>query len=145
MQFLEKLKPLALLLLRFGLGVIFISHGYPKLFSHAQQWLGNFSHMGFPPYFSYISGVLEFFGGLLLLAGLFTQFAGLLLALEMAIAIWRVHLPQGPILEVSNYQFPLAILVGAFALAALGAGSISLDHLIYGSQGKAPRRPKEKR
>jgi len=68
MQVLERLRPLALLLLRLGLGIIFVSHGYPKLFGHSQQWMGAFQHMGFPPYFAYISGILEFFGGLLLIA-----------------------------------------------------------------------------
>ncbi|MFZ0969189.1 MAG: DoxX family protein, partial [Candidatus Acidiferrales bacterium] len=65
MQVLDKLRPLGLLLLRLGLGIIFVSHGYPKLFGHTQQWIGNFQHMGFPSYFAYISGILEFFGGLL--------------------------------------------------------------------------------
>ena len=78
--------------------------------------------MGFPRYFAYVSGVLEFFGGLLLIVGLFTRIAGLLLAIEMAIAIWRVHLPQGSFLDVHNYEMPLALCVGSFALAAVGAG-----------------------
>ncbi len=37
MQSMEKLKPLALLLLRLALGVIFAFHGYPKLFTHTQE------------------------------------------------------------------------------------------------------------
>ena len=37
MQGLEKLKPLALLLLRVALGAIFIYHGYPKLFTHTRE------------------------------------------------------------------------------------------------------------
>src|ERR1700735_3224623 len=135
MLFLEKLKPVALLFLRLGLAAIFIFHGYPKLFGHAGQWLDAFGHMGFPRYFAYIAGALEFFGGLLLIVGLFTRIAGLLLAIEMAIAIWREHLPQGNLLDVHNYELPLALFVGAFALAAVGAGMISLDHLIYGSGG----------
>lgn len=146
MQFLEKLKPVALLLLRLALGVIFIYHGYPKLFAHPKEWLDNFQHMGFPRYFAYISGVIEFFGGLMLVAGLFTRVAGLLIAIEMAIAVWRVHLPQGTVLDVHNYEFPLLLAVAAFALAATGAGMISLDHLIYGARGGAPRRAaREKR
>ncbi len=139
MQFLEKLKPVALLLLRLGLAAIFIYHGYPKLFAHPKEWLDNFQHMGFPRYFAYISGTIEFFGGLLLVAGLFTRIAGLLISIEMVIAIWRVHLPQGTFLDVQNYQLPLVLAVAAFTLAAVGAGSISLDHLIYGGGG-APRR-----
>jgi putative oxidoreductase len=144
MQVLDKLRPLGLLLLRLGLGIIFVSHGYPKLFGHTQQWIGNFQHMGFPAYFAYISGILEFFGGLLLIAGLFTQVAALLIAAEMAIAIWRVHLPQGSVLAVHNYEFPLALAVGAFALATIGAGILSFDQAIFGSRGKAPRRAKDK-
>lgn len=147
MAFLEKLKPVALLFLRLGLAAIFIFHGYPKLFGHAGQWLDVFGHMGFPRYFAYIAGVLEFFGGLLLVVGLFTRIAGLLLSIEMAIAIWRVHLPQGTFLDVHNYELPLALCVGSFALAAVGAGMISLDHLVYGSGsgGISRRASREKR
>lgn len=131
MQLLEKLKPLALLLLRLGLGVIFIYHGYPKIFTHAHQTMQEFPRMGFPSYFALIAGVIEFFGGSLLILGLFTRIAALLLAGEMAIAILRVHLPQGGIMAVSNYQFPLALAVGAFALVAVGAGAISVDRAIF--------------
>lgn len=134
MQHLEKLKPLALLLLRLGLGLIFIYHGYPKL-AHMHKTLQEFPQMGFPSYFAYVAAILEFFGGWLLVLGLFTRITALLLAGEMAIAILRVHLPQGGILAVSNYQFPLAMAVGAFALVAVGAGIISFDRAIF--KGKA--------
>lgn len=131
MQLLEKLKPLALLLLRLGLGVIFVYHGYPKIFTHAHQTMQEFPRMGFPSYFALVAGVIEFFGGWLLVLGLFTRIAALLLAGEMAIAILRVHLPQGGVMAVSNYQFPLALAVGAFALVAVGAGAISMDRAIF--------------
>jgi len=130
MQFFNKLKPLALLLLRAAIGVIFIYHGYPKLFGQAQRYVEFYTQAGLPGYFSYISGVLELFGGSLLIGGLFTRIAGLLLAVEMAVAIWKIHLNEG-VLSVGEYQFPLAMAVGAFALAAHGAGLISLDYLIY--------------
>lgn len=77
MQSMEKLKPLALLLLRLALGVIFAFHGYPKLFTHTQETMQGFMHMGFPAFFAYIAGVIEFFGGCLLIVGLFTRVAGL--------------------------------------------------------------------
>ncbi|MGH9702333.1 MAG: DoxX family protein [Candidatus Acidiferrales bacterium] len=131
MQKFEKLKPLALLLLRWGVGIIFIYHGYPKLFTQTQQAMQGFSRMGFPAYFVYISGALEFFGGWLLLVGFATRIAGLLLAGEMAVAIWRVHLPQGGPLAVSNYQLPLALAVGAFTLLTTGAGLFSIDYAIF--------------
>ena len=46
MDALEKLKPLALLLLRAAVGVIFIFHGYPKLFTHAHETMQGFGHIG---------------------------------------------------------------------------------------------------
>ncbi len=140
MQSLEKLKPLGLLLLRCGVGLIFIYHGYPKLFTHTHEYLQGFVKMGFPAYFAYVAGVLEFFGGSLLIVGLFTRITGLLLAGEMAIAIWRVHLPQGGAMAVDNYQLPLALAVGAFALASVGAGIISLDQAIYRGGARKPLR-----
>jgi len=130
MNRLEKLKPLALLLLRAGLGVIFVHAGYPKLFATSQQMLGFFASLGFPSWMVYVAGVVELFGGALLLAGLFTRVAGLLLAGQMAIAIWTAHLGKG-ILAVNEYQFPLALALAAFVLATTGAGMISLDYAIY--------------
>jgi putative oxidoreductase len=145
MEGLEKLKPLALLLLRLGLGIIFVFHGYPKLFTHTREAMQSFSHMGFPVYFAYISGVVEFFGGLLLIVGLFTRIAGLLLAIEMAVALVKVHGMISNPMAVDNYQFPLACAAGAFALATLGAGLISLDHVVFANRGgSGSRKPKNK-
>lgn len=144
MQSLDKLRPLALLLMRLAIGIIFVTHGYPKLFTNTANTLSMFTHMGFPSYFAYIAGVFEFFGGLMLIAGLFTRIAGILLAVEMSVAIWRVHLPMGPITAVHNYEFPLALAVGAFALACFGAGVVSIDALIFREGGRAPRRAKSK-
>lgn len=145
MESLEKLKPLALLLLRLGLGIIFVFHGYPKLFTHTRETMQGFAHMGFPAYFAYIAGVFEFFGGLLLIVGLFTRIAGLLLALEMAVALVKVHGIISNPMAVDNYQFPLACAVGSFALASLGAGLVSLDQAVFASRrGSAPRKSKNK-
>jgi putative oxidoreductase len=143
-EILERLKPLALLLLRVGLGIVFIFHGYPKLFTHTHDMMAAFQRMGFPPYFVYIAGVIEFFGGIVLILGLFTRIGALLLAGEMTIAILKVHLPQGPITEVKNYEFPMVLALACFALATIGAGMISLDHAIYRGGGRPPRRAKDR-
>jgi putative oxidoreductase len=130
MNALEKLKPLGLLLLRWGIGLIFIHAGYPKLFGDTKRAMAGFASFGLPEYLVYVAGAVELFGGCLLIAGLFTRVAGFLLAGEMAIAIWKVHLGKG-VLAVPEYQFPLVLAVGAFALATCGAGAISLDKLIF--------------
>lgn len=130
MNFLEKLKPLGLLLLRWGLGLIFIVSGRMKLFGDAQRIVEFFQSIGLPPYMVYVAGAVEFFGGCLLVAGLFTRVAALLLAGQMAVAIWKAHLGKG-MLAVNEYAYPLALAVSAFALATCGAGVISLDKLIF--------------
>ena len=144
MQSLEKLKPLSLLLLRLALGAIFIYHGYPKLFGHTREAVQGFVRLGFPGYFAYISGLIEFFGGCMLIAGLFTRVAGLLLTIEMAIGIWKVgHLAADP-MPVRNYETPLVLAVSAFALATLGAGVVSFDQAIFREGRSAPRKAKAK-
>lgn len=135
MQGLEKLKPVALLLLRWGLAIVFILHGFPKLFGHTEQFVQGFAKMGFPGYFAYIAGVVEFFGGCLLVVGLFTRIAGLLLAGEMAVALWRVHLAAGiSALHESQNQFPLVLAVAALTLITTGGGFLSLDWAIFKSK-----------
>jgi len=143
-EILEKLKPLALLMLRAGIGIIFIYHGYPKLFTHTHDIMAAFQRMGFPSFFVYIAGVVEFFGGIVLILGLFARIAALLLAGEMAVAVLKVDLPQGAITDVKNYEFPMILAVACFALATIGAGLISVDHAIYRGGGKPPRRPKDR-
>lgn len=130
MNVLDRLKPLGLLLLRIGLGVIFIYHGFPKLFGDTKMFLEAFPKMGFPAYFAYVAGVIEFFGGCLLIAGLFTRVAALLISGTMAVAVWKVHLGKG-VLAVSEYEYPMILCVAAFALATTGAGAVSLDKVIF--------------
>ncbi len=136
MDQLEKLKPLALLLLRCALGIIFIYHGYPKLFGQTANFQQFFVRVGLPASWVYISGVLELFGGALLIPGLFTRIVGLLLTIEMGVAIWKVHLVHG-ILSVKDYELPLSLAVAAFALATVGAGGVSLDQPIFHTKGRA--------
>lgn len=131
MRFLSSLQPIALLFLRLALGVVFLTHGYPKIAKPVPAMFTMFVQHGFPAYFVYVSGVLETFGGVLLIAGLFTRPAGLLLAAEMAVAILKVH-GAGGILAVHNYEFPLSLAVACFALSALGPGVFSLDSIFLG-------------
>ncbi|MGO9641361.1 MAG: DoxX family protein [Candidatus Acidiferrales bacterium] len=142
MRALEHLKPLSLLVLRVALGVVFMYHGYPKILGDPKFWVGAFGHMGFPPYFAYIAGILEFFGGILLILGLFTRVAALLLAIEMGIAIGRVHIPQSGIYAIAKYELPLVLCGGAFALATVGAGLISVDNFTFEGGRKAPKKSK---
>ncbi|MGC2420207.1 MAG: DoxX family protein, partial [Candidatus Acidiferrales bacterium] len=110
-----------------------------------QEYVHAFKGMGFPGYFAYIAGIIETFGGGLLILGLFTRIAGLAIAGEMAVALWRVHGLFSNPMAVNNYQFPLALAAGAFALATAGAGTISLDHAIFRGGRRAPKSARKSR
>jgi putative oxidoreductase len=142
MQILDKLKPLGLLLLRVALGVIFIYHGYPKLFGHTRDAMQTFVHMGLPGYFVYVAGVIEFFGGCMLIVGLFTRIAALFLAGEMAVGLWTVHKIISDPMAVGNYELPLMLAVATFALATVGAGLISFDQALFREGRSSPRKSK---
>src|SRR5215467_8737014 len=126
MKFLDRLQPLGLFALRAALGLIFLTHGYPKLIRSNVEMQHFFVQHGLPAPFVYVAGVLEAFGGALLMIGLFTRPTALLLAIEMGVAIWKVH-SSGGILAVHLYEFPLALGVASLALATVGPGAVSVD------------------
>jgi putative oxidoreductase len=143
MQFLEKLKPLGLLVLRAALGASFIFHGYPKLSDPAHA-LKAFQGYGFPSYFAYISGILEVFGGGLLIAGLFTRGAALLLTIEVGLVLSRTVLPSVGIYAFGRYELPMLLGAMALALVTTGAGSISIDAFTFESGRKSAKKFKAK-
>ena len=74
---------------------------------------------------------MEFFGGLALVAGLFTRLTALALAADMLGAILFVHLKGGFFLPAGS-EFALALLGTSATLAVAGAGAWSLDRVIAG-------------
>jgi len=136
-KFLSSFQPLGLLFLRLAVGIIFLVHGYPKLTRSATAMQGMFVQHGLPAQLVYVAGVLETFGGMLLIVGLFTRPAALLLAIEMGVAIVKVHSSRG-IMALHEYEFPLALAAACLALATVGAGILSTDHLLFG-EGVASR------
>lgn len=141
MRYLDRLQPLALLVVRLSLGVIMTAHGYHKFF----RGLHNFAHMvagmGLPAWLGYVSGYTELLGGLLILAGLFTRPAAFAVCINLAVAIWKVHLHNGLMgpPDRPGYEFPLAVATLAFALIFFGAGPIALDHVLRGGSSIAKR------
>jgi putative oxidoreductase len=143
MQFLEKLKPLGLLVLRATLGASFLFHGYPKLSDPAHAFK-LFQGYGLPGYFAYISGVLEVFGGGLLIAGLFTRGAALLLAIETGLVLGRFMVSSAGIYAFGRYEMPLLLEAMAVALVTTGAGAISIDAFTFETGRKSAKKPKAK-
>jgi putative oxidoreductase len=76
-----------------------------------------------------IGGMLEFFGGILILLGLLTRPVAFLLSGEMAVAYWQFHFPKGT-WPIQNEGVPAVLLCFIFLFfAAHGGGEWSLDAL----------------
>jgi putative oxidoreductase len=114
--------------LRLAIGLIFIAHGRTKLFGGLGGVENMLTGLGFPiPYiFAIILAVVEFFGGICVLLGLFTRYAAALLFIDMAVAILKVHLRHG-LIGPGSIEFPLMLLVGCMALMLLGPGKASIE------------------
>lgn len=123
------LGPATHALLRIGAGLLFMQHGGQKLFG----WLGGFggqagataelfSMMG-------LAGVLEFFGGLLIVLGLFTRPVALLVALQMVTAHFMAHQPQGGFPMQNGGELALLFALVFTFLFANGSGPLSVDRL----------------
>jgi putative oxidoreductase len=128
--------PWALLPLRIVLGVLFIMHGRPKLFGPQRpQMVGFFRQVGIPlPTVAvFLSGIVEFGAGILLMLGLLVPIAGLLLLINMLVATYvsvaRLNKPLLAI-EKPGYEYDLVLTAVALAFVLFGAGRLSLDALL---------------
>lgn len=141
MRFLDRLQPIGLLALRLILGVVMIGHGYGKVFHGGlTRHLHFVAGLGLPGWLGYCSSFAEFFGGILVIIGLFTRCACLAILIDMAVAIWKVHWKNG-MFGRGGYELPLTLLTIAFALILFGAGPIAIDH-IRGGRGSGPKTKK---
>ncbi len=135
MRHLNRLQPVALLVLRVVLGFIFLMHGKAKIFGGMTHHLDMVAGLGMPRWMGYLSASTEFFGGILLIGGLLTRLVGIAGCIEMCIAIAKVHFKNG-LIGQGGYELPLALAAINFALIWFGAGPISLDWLFSGHKGR---------
>jgi putative oxidoreductase len=128
-----------LALMRLVLGIVFFLHG-------SQKMLGWFGGSGFSGTMHFFTGLLhipapfavlaicaEFFGGLGLIVGLLTRIAAFGISVNMVMAIWMVHLANGPFMnwygnqKGEGYEYHLLALALAVPIMIRGAGAFSVD------------------
>lgn len=109
----------ALLVLRVGVGAIFIFSGWIKV-SDLAGTVTQFGSMGFSPFWAYLVTGVEFVGGLAILLGVYTRIASAVLAVVMVVAIYELRtMPQ-------FIMTPISVLVSLIALKLAGAGKYAL-------------------
>ena len=113
--------------LRLAIGTLFMIHGYPKLTSQRQgSWMKS---VGMPTALVPFAGTVEFFGGLAMLLGILTPIIALLSALWMLSTTW-FGISKIKKKYMGGVELDLTLFLAALALAFLGGGTFSVDHLI---------------
>ena len=122
----QRIRDVSITLPRIVTGLLFWEHGAQKLLG----WLGGQQVQQLASQFG-LAGILEFFGGILIILGLFTRPVAFLLSGEMAVAYFQVHAPNG-LWPVQNQGEIVALYSFVFLFfAAHGAGPYSLDAMLH--------------
>ncbi len=136
---LDKYRDIGLLILRIGIGLMFMGHGCPKLFGGPEKWEligGTMQVIGIhftPMFWGFMAAFSEFVGGALLVLGFLTRPACLLLLITMFVAA-SMHIGKGdPFVKYSHAVEAGIIFLSMFFI---GPGKYSLDERI-GCCGKA--------
>jgi putative oxidoreductase len=134
--FYDGLAAYAYPLIRIATGLWLMPHGAQKLFGvfggNAAATAQLFGKIGLPDSLAlvYWVGCVEFFGGLLLVLGLLTRLAAVMVFVLMMVAVFKVHLANGFFWTKAGYEYPLLWAVLAVAIAMRGGGQCSLDRKI---------------
>lgn len=123
-----------LLVIRLVIGLTVAAHGAQKLFGWwggpgMANWTKSVERLRIRPAqpWAWVAALSEFGGGLLLALGLLSPLGSLAIVGVMLVAIATVHLSKGFWVTKGGYEFNLAIIGGAVALAFTGPGAYSLD------------------
>ena len=118
----------ALTLLRTVTGFLLMPHGAQKLFG----WLGGMGGGGASASFPgllWFAGVLEFFGGLGILLGVFTRPIAFVLSGFMSVAYFMAHAPQGFWPLLNRGELAVLYCFTFLFLAAAGGGPYTVERL----------------
>ncbi len=138
--------------LRLMLGASFFYHGWPKLVSWEghQGFVGMLGSLGVPApgITAWLVALAEIVGGLALIAGAFVAIVSVVLIVDMVVAMFMVHLPngfnfvhitgmgpQGPVFGMPGAEVNLLYIAGLLALVIGGAGGWSVDALLQDRKG----------
>jgi putative oxidoreductase len=143
-QRLEGLERLAVLILRLSLGVVFVMHGSQKLLGAfggggIAGVTGMLTKIGMEPahILAWVLSITEFVGGVCVFLGFLTRFWAAGLVIDMAVAVFMVHLANGFFASKNGFELPLAFGVMALVILLTGPGSLSVDRATGIEKGRA--------
>ena len=133
-QRLEGLQRLAVLMLRLLLGFVFVMHGSQKLLGAfggggIAGFAGMLAKSSIEPHvpLAWVVGITEFVGGICIFFGFLTRFWAAGLVIDMAVAMFKVHLVNGFFISKNGFELVLTLGVLALAVVFMGPGWPSVD------------------
>lgn len=140
---MDRLAEFAPLVVRAIVGVIMAAHGLQKLLGGPANFGGVLGQLGVPAptLMAFVVTFVELVGGILLVVGLLSRLAALLLTINLVVAILLVKVGVGFLSPQSGgvgAELDLALIAGFLAVLFAGPGKISLDHAL-GIEGGVAR------
>jgi putative oxidoreductase len=125
------LAPFTMLLIRLVAGLSLVPHGYPKLFVNPERSATFLEQSGFRPglFWAIVLGSTEFFGGLLLAAGLFTRIVCVPIFIFLSAAVFH-HSQFGFVWNNQGFEYPLFWAIVVFHFLVNGGGRCSVDAML---------------
>ena len=114
-------RSLGLLLIRVAIGLVFIMHGWTKV-NNLGMIEGMFVGFGLPAWTATFIAYLELVGGAALILGVLTRLFGLLLGIEMLVAIYLTGIGTG----YKPHELEILLMLVSFGIAFVGSGHYSL-------------------
>ena len=124
-----------LLGLRVVLGIVFLYHGYDKVFVKGIPAITGFMNglgLPAPELMAYLVSYGELIGGALMILGLLTFWVSVDFTIIALVALFTVHISKGFSAMQGGYEYILLILAASFFMLTHGAGKYSLDVFMLG-------------
>ena len=133
-DYLKKLQPVALNGMRIMVGLAYWSHGADKLFT----WFGREEPVALMSRFG-AAGMIEFFGGAMVVLGIYHRPAAFIISGEMAVTYWWMHAARsGEFFWWANRgELPLVYAFVFLLIAAYGGGDFSIDGFLAKRRNRA--------
>jgi len=134
-SFMSEYSTQCYFLMRVVVGFLFLWHGSQKLFGFPSGMPADV-----PAFITYVAGPIELIGGILIMIGLFTNWAAFISSGLMAFAYWMAHGTKALLPLQNNGELAVLYCFVFLFIAAQGGGIWSVDSLMDSGRGKGPGR-----
>ncbi|GED96599.1 DoxX family protein [Gordonia crocea] len=138
---MTNLRTITQFLFRITLGVVFVAHGWEKLYikgvDKTAMMFDKHLHIPFPTAAAHFATWAELLGGLALIVGVLLPFVGVLLAATMIGAGYYGHHENGFWIQQNGWEYNLVLAVAVLAVGFAVPGVAAADHYLKGRRTRS--------